>query len=639
MLRPVRMQKLMVLATRNSESRVISALHRMGVMEITPLELPGLDKERPLEVHDELARELVRVRSLIAALGGAGRGQTPKISDADYSKALASASALKIDEEVAGLAKARSELSAEEKELEKKLAEISRLALFPEIDFSKLETKTFTFVLGSVKHPALANFKKDIEEYLPGSVQVLVAPAGKENSAVLIFYPRRENIEFILARYEFEKAALPENFSTFEKGKSDVQSRLAEVRASLSAVEKKAQELRKAHMPALLESERELEILSERASIAAKFSSGRKIFAISGWARKKDVPGLEQNLKKEFADEVELILSPQEEGAPVVLDNPKNISQFQWLVEFYSLPSYSEFDPTFILLFTVPIIYGMIVGDVGYGLISAILSLLILTRFKGGMLGNVARIWLFSSAASMVFGAVFDEWFGFPHYELAEWLKQWGLDLGIGHELYKGISRSHELSLVIGLTLLVGALHLALGFILGALNAWGHDRKHAAAKIAWLALLTGGSLMAASSLFQLLSTAFFTPALAVFALSAIAIGYFEGLPGIFEIPGIAANVFSYARIAAAGVAGVIIAEIINKIFLPTPGSLILFPIFILLHIINAALAMFESIVQGGRLNMVEFYSKFFQGGGKAFSPFRIADAGEGSEDNKHEVKK
>jgi V/A-type H+-transporting ATPase subunit I len=96
-----------------------------------------------------------------------------------------------------------------------------------------------------------------------------------------------------------------------------------------------------------------------------------------------------------------------------------------------------------------------------------------------------------------------------------------------------------------------------------------------------------------------------------------------------EIPGILGNVMSYLRIAAVGVGGVIIAEAINELLLPrldlSPMGIIIFIItaalYVSFHLASCMLAMFESLVHGARLNVVEFYGKYFQGNGTRFAPF------------------
>lgn len=633
MFKPAAMQKIMLLSTRKAESRLISALHKQGAMEISEFEVPGLEKGKPLKVHDDISRELVRVRGLLSVFQSlpvpknAAQAPAAVAADADYTGALSEAARITIDNELRQFADLRGQLVSEGAEIAKRKGIVSRLEGFGSMDFSKLETRDFTFTAGMISKASVPQLQKELTDYFGGNSELVRAPAGKDQEMIIAFYGRGKDIAQVLAKYDFEKIELPAGLTTVRKGIESLEAAATENRKRMAEADTKLAELGGKYVPALLALEKKLSVLSARAAIATRFAGSSKMVAIEGWIRKKDLIKIEKMVKGEFSGEAELVpLGSDMHDAPIVLDNPKAIGQFQWLVEFYSLPTYTEFDPTFLLLFFVPIMYGMIVGDVGYAAISVVLSLLIMKKFKGGLLGNISKIWLFSSVSAAAFGVVFDEWFGFSHLELAQWLKEWGLNLGIEHPLYAGLSRSHDLSLVIGLALLVGVAQLSLGFILGAINAWGHDKKHAFLKIVWLALLLSGTIAVCSLMFNLLPADIGTIGEGIFAVCTLIIIVMEGLPGLFEIPGLTANVLSYARIGAAGVVGVIIAEIVNESLLPLPGkSLIMIPIFIVLHILNAALAMFESIVQGGRLNLVEFYGKFFQGGGRAFQPFRMEE--------------
>lgn len=638
MFKPVEMKKIVLLATKDAEAKLISLLHVMGVIEIRPFVVQGLEQEKPLEIYDEVSKELVRVRALISVFRTLGFPKQTKVDNSDMISAnsldfeqedfdvLSEAKKIVIDAELKELIDKRNENISKLAEYKRKKTGLEKIVLFPDIDFTKLKTKNFTFVIGTITEKSFKDFKKDSEEYLAGDGEIINHKFEKNLETVLIFYPRKENIDFLLSRYGFEKIELPDEFSTYAQGMEAFEKKVANIEKEIEEIENKLTELCELNFEKLLLLESKLFILSERAAIAMKFASGKKIIAIQGWIKKRDVSNLKERLEKDFPNNAELIESKKqhdENDTPIALDNPKNIKQFQWLVEFYSLPKYYELDPTFILLFTVPIIYGMIVGDVGYGIISIFLSLLILRKYTKGLLSSIAKIWLFSAFSAIVFGLVFDEWFGFSHVQFAEWLAEWGINLGITHALYEGISRRHHLDLVLGLTIIVGLFQLTLGYILGIINTWNHDRKHAYAKIGWLMILLGGAFAVSSFMFNLIPHELGNIAALFFGAGTIAVIYFEGFTSIFEIPGLAANTLSYARIAAAGVVGVILAEIINKMFLPTPNSIILFPLFVILHLLNAGLAMFESIVQGGRLNLVEFYSKFFHGGGRPFKPFAM----------------
>jgi len=176
----------------------------------------------------------------------------------------------------------------------------------------------------------------------------------------------------------------------------------------------------------------------------------------------------------------------------------------------------------------------------------------------------------------------------------------------------------------VGITAFVGMLHLAAGFILGAINEWNHNRKHAIAKVAWLGVETG-MLLALLPALGLAEAAFTMAGLVVLVISVITLAATEGVIGVIELPGLLGNILSYTRIAAIGIVGIVIAELLNEFIIPLPEqgiiALLLLPIFFVFHIVNCFIAMFESLVQGGRLNIVEFRSKFLHGGGEVFTPF------------------
>ena len=186
----------------------------------------------------------------------------------------------------------------------------------------------------------------------------------------------------------------------------------------------------------------------------------------------------------------------------------------------------------------------------------------------------------------------------------------------------EGIAQLMQLSIIIG------TLHLALGFILGAINAWHHSKKHAAAKLCWLGILIGGFFTIAGFMYGMFPY-LTVPAAVVLGICVVGLFLTEGALAMIEIPGLLGNVMSYLRIAAVGVGGVIIAGMINSLLLPhfelSPVGILVFiltaALYIVMQFAACILVMFEALVHGARLSVVEFFGKFYRGGGVKFAPF------------------
>jgi len=371
-----------------------------------------------------------------------------------------------------------------------------------------------------------------------------------------------------------------------------------------------------------------LEVYSERYAEASKFGFTKETFILEGWVRKSMVPFLRNDVSRFNGDVVLSVIAPSEsEQPPVYLSNPQIVEPFEFITKNYSLPNPNEFDPSLIFFITVPLLYGMIVGDVGYGILSFFIAGYLRSKFRNEIIQSVGKLWQISVIPTIVFGVIFDEWMGMSHIELFEFFHHWGFPFVLEKPLYVGLSRIHNLPTLLVVTIAVGVIHLAIGFILGAMEHWEHNRRHAYGKLAWFLFEVGivFAFLPLAGLPPLLTTI----GLVVSLLSIAIIGWSEGVNGLVELPGIFGNILSYARIAAVGIAGLVLAELIDKFFLPLPKAgvflVLTIPLFMVLHIANGMLAMFEALIQGGRLNIVEFRSKFIQGGGKLFKPFTVKE--------------
>ncbi len=626
MLRPKTMKRIRVIALKSVTEDLVRDLHEAGLVHITKTRFEGLESGRPLESFENLSSLLVKLRGT-RALMEQGTTRKPRSSKMIPAReAIDEAEKLTSDREIRDLVKQRNEVSETLRELEYNARILERAKEFRGVDFSRLTTQTLDYRMGEAPNAEL--LKKNLEEGRP-EVTVISKPSS---SLVLVLFEKAKQAEVdsILTESRFTHIEIPqgttvpsETIAAIAREKKNLEAKEADLAARITTISDQ-------HVDRIRDIIESLEIESMRAEITSRFASSNSIFVIQGWLQQQDIKRFRKIMDKYGNNALYQELPfGHDEMPPTVLDNPKSASPFEFITRSYSLPNYFEIDPTFTYLIALPIIYGMIVGDVIYGFISIIVSLFLMNKFrKSEVMSNVSRIWFYCAFTTIIFGIIFDEWMGLTHVTFSnEIIGSWfGLTL-IEAPLYSGFHRLHSVFELLGITALVGVVHVAFGFILGAINQWGHNKKHAIAKIAWLGVEVGGLLVLLPQM-GFLEAEFATAGLAVLAVSIILLALGEGIVGIIELPGLIGNILSYTRIMAVGIVGVVIAEMINELLKPNPETglvtaLILLPIFIILHTANAFIAMFEALIQGGRLNIVEFKSKFLLGGGETFDPFML----------------
>ncbi|MEM4166076.1 MAG: V-type ATPase 116kDa subunit family protein [Candidatus Bilamarchaeaceae archaeon] len=626
MLKPAKMRKIRIFALSSSIENIIKRLHELGVVEIRKFKAEGLEEGRPLESFDQISEKLLKVRSLANALklSGDGENQERSLSSLfDEAEFLVKTIGNKVDSLIAK----KSNNDEEIRRIKTDIQTVEKLLPF-EIDFQKISTNAISYVVGEIDRSKIEKLRAVISQVCD-SFEILEGKSTKGLVPLLVVFKKGAPVEAALASVNFNTIEVPKDTTVPATTLKILKEKLENIISENKMVEKELVEISKNEGKRILNLLTELSIHADRAVIASKFAKSKTVFVIEGFIKEADYPFLVKEIEKMKEQAVLQEASiGHDEKVPTVLENPSYASPFEFVTKEYSLPNYFEFDPTMLYLITLPILYAMIVGDVVYGVLSIFIAKFFLDKFKNSyIMQNVCKLWLYSSIPTIIFGIIFNEWGGMTLAQLAAYLASWGLPDLSRQLTYAGLSRLHGFSLFLGVTLLAGFLHLALGFILGALKNWEHHRKHAYAKISWLGVEIAGTILVCSSFLGLLPQSFVLPAGIVFAISVIGLFWTEGIVGIFELPGLAGNILSYARIAAVGVVGVVLAEIINEFFLPSAANgimaLIFFPILIALHAINAFIAMFEALIQGGRLNVIEFKSKFVDGGGVLFSPFSL----------------
>jgi V/A-type H+-transporting ATPase subunit I len=298
------------------------------------------------------------------------------------------------------------------------------------------------------------------------------------------------------------------------------------------------------------------------------------------------------------------------------MHNSRLARPFEPLARFLELPRPGSVDPTLLLALFFPLMFGAMVGDVGYGVL--LLALAFGLRRSASMrapaLAGVTRILQLGAGWAIVFGVLYGELLG----DLGSRL------FGGDWALWRYRPAAETLEPLLLFAVAVGAAHVVLGLVLGAWQSirFGEHRE-LIDKLGSL-LVLGGLFGIAGGAVDQLPAAALTPAVAAAVVGLVLVMSPHGALGLITGPlallGTLGNVLSYLRLAAVGLASAHLAGVANE--LGTVGPIwmgVLVAAFF--HTLNLALAMFSPTIQGLRLHYVEFFGTFLVGGGRAFTPF------------------
>lgn len=312
----------------------------------------------------------------------------------------------------------------------------------------------------------------------------------------------------------------------------------------------------------------------------------------------------------------------KDDSTPVLLENNKLVEPYQSLTSMYSTPKYSEVDPTPFFFIFYWVFFGMMVADFGYGAVMAIITGLALKSFNlSASMRSSVKFFFMLSISTMIWGLIYSSAFGnsLPYEPL--------------------IDTSNYVGMLI-LSIVMGAVHLFFGL---GVKAYMYIRdgkvKDAIYDVVfWYMALVGVALVLLGAT-GVVSATLKTIGLVVMIIGMVGIILFAGreaksIParlvlGVYDLYGISSWVgdfISYSRLMALGLSGGFIAMAINMIIDMMPkgivGIIAGVVIFLIGHAFNIFLSYLSAYVHDIRLTYVEFFGKFYEGGGKAFEKFR-----------------
>ncbi|MBQ7216298.1 MAG: V-type ATP synthase subunit I, partial [Synergistaceae bacterium] len=341
-----------------------------------------------------------------------------------------------------------------------------------------------------------------------------------------------------------------------------------------------------------------------------------------------------------ISPEIELVYSDPapEDEPPSLLNNGDSVRPYNLLTELYSSPKYRGIDPTPLLAPFFWVFFGMCLGDAGYGLVVFGTILYIFRKYKKIAPGvkEFIRLFLFCSVSTFIYGVISGSFFGnFIDSFLPPLVP-------IKNALMLVDPMTNPMQ-VLGISLLLGVVHLMFGLLIAAYDMMRHGDFIDAIgdKISWFLLIVGLCLYGVG-LGGMLPPHFIQVGGGMAGLGAVIIFIYAGkgesnwfkkiINGFLALYGSTSylgDILSYSRLLALGFGSAVIGMVINLLGglaadIPYVGWLVAVTVIIGGHIFSIAINILGSFVHPLRLQYVEFFGKFYTGGGEPFSPLTLS---------------
>ena len=527
------------------------------------------------------------------------------------------------------------------KELEKKInsksqrisklsSDIDELSKWINLDMpmdSGKKLKNSAAYLGSVPQNLLENLRLDTEEVSDTVYLEVVSENGKDsNILVLCHKDNFKDVETILKRYSFTKVEYQyeetprEVIKQFDGKIQELKLELKEINDEIQNHENHIQEFK------IVYEYYESELLKLKS--CEKFGKSKNVVTINGYVPYEQSDAFENAIKEVVGNDYYLEIEDAEgDETPILLKNGKIAEAFEPITEMYSLPKYGEVDPTALFMPFYILFFGMMLSDAGYGILLVIGTLVGLKLFNldDGMKRSF-KMFCVLGLSTTFWGIMYGSYFGDAIKIPAVWMKPdqdvmllmivavaLGLIqiyVGLGIKAYMLIRDKKPLDALWDVGIWYGVLTGLLVWGLGAFGTINNPTvvnvaKYVAIACMVLIVLTNGRQE-----------------------KSIGGKLGQGFYSLYNITGYVGDLVSYTRLAALGLATGFISMAFNMMIgmFGNPVAKILAGtlIFVVGHLFNLFINALGAYVHTSRLQYLEYFGKFYEGGGSAFSPLKYS---------------
>lgn len=572
----VRLNKVTFMGPMAQRRETLEALQEMGCMHLLDLN-PELKDEIPVFISKE-AREAYRYLS--GCPSKLRQNHDEKNFDFDQVQSL-----------TLDIKKRINDLENEQEFLRKRIKELSPWGEFVLQPYQELEDRRFWFYI-------VPHYKMDEIE-------------SREEPWQVVFKDNRFSYVVLIADEEPGKMPVPRTH-TGNVPLSKLQERL-----DASEVELEEQFWQRVGLTRWIDLfGKRIDAADDKASLALAEQMSQvdgEVFIVQGWAPVDQHAALKK-LAKEKGLAVHQIEADIKDRPPTLMKNTEKLSAGEDMVNFYSTPAYSQWDPSGILFVSFTLFFSMIIADAGYGLIFGLMLLLYWRRLSKSKLSRFKYLFAALVAGTIGYGVMVGSYFGHTPAEESFW-----------HHLK--ILNMNDHGQMMAVSILLGVGHLILA---NAMQFWqNRDRESAKANLGWIAVFIGGLIVWQGS----------NVGFGVMGLGGLTVLWFSspnenalkrllgGLMALTNVSQAFSDVLSYLRLFALGLASAQLAitfnELASDVMQSMPGIGVFFAIliYILGHGLNLLLAIMSGVVHGLRLNVIEFFNWGLKDEGYPFQPF------------------
>ncbi len=490
-------------------------------------------------------------------------------------------------------------------------------------------TEKTEVILGAISFRMMENLLKDLKKVTEEHLSFKIISESKVKRYILLIHLKENNqkVNETLKGYNFERVLYPKLGITPFQLNSFIDERLVKAEREREELITKGKALLKKSKVKVVALYDYLTNLKAQRDIQNSFSQTYGTFRIAGWIRKEDVKGLKSALEKRFK-EIEVITKDPSPGerVPIALENRRVIRPFEFVTNLYGAPRYWEVDPTPLFAPFFFLFFGLCLTDAGYGIILVLISLFFLWKIKVGR--RLFQLLILGGLAAVICGAFTGGWFGLE--QLPPSLERLRLFIPLKEPMIFFI-----LALSLGFIQIWFATLVKMYKNLKNKNfsqALFHQGSWVVIYLGILCFVLGRLRMEE----MIMRIGLWSVYLGVFS-RIILVGLFQkkkllemgkGLADILNgSKDFLSNILSYSRLMALGLATSAMAMVVNLIAkmahqIPVIGYLFMFIILILGHLFVIAINTLGGFVHTARLQFVEFFPYFFEGGGRPFTPFK-----------------